>query len=166
MPTDMVVITATGKDKPGLTAEITEFIARANGNIVDIDAFSMRGLFAIFMIVDFRATVIPFEKLRSRLMDIGNRVGLVVTVGTWIPGRRRGEKRLVLLTTIGKDRPGIVACVSRFLHKRNVNIERIRMIAHGELNCMEVLTDISDLSTGFWTLGVALGMYVKRLDRT
>ena len=55
MSKPFVVITATGKDKPGLTTEITESIAKAKGNIVDIEAFSMRGLFAIFMIVDCRA---------------------------------------------------------------------------------------------------------------
>ena len=51
MSEPFVVITATGKDKPGLTTEITELIANADGNIVDIEAFSMRGLFAIFMIL-------------------------------------------------------------------------------------------------------------------
>jgi phosphoserine phosphatase len=147
--TGVVAITATGKDKPGLIAEMTEAIAHANGNIVDIDAFSIRGLFAIFMIVDCRAMVTPFEELRSQLMDIGDRIGLTVDLRPWVPGRRRGEKKLVLLTTIGKDRPGIVAKVSRFLHKSNVNIERIRMIAHGELNCMEIHADASEISTGF-----------------
>ena len=146
----MVTITATGRDKPGLIAELTDVIAQANGNIVDIDAFSMRGLFAIFMIVDCHAMVKPFIKLKSHLIDLGNRVDLVVIVKPWVPGRRKGEKKLVLLTTIGKDRPGIVVWISKFLYKMNVNIERIKMIAYGELNCMEILTDISDLSTGFF----------------
>ncbi|MBT8171669.1 phosphoserine phosphatase SerB, partial [Candidatus Bathyarchaeota archaeon] len=34
---------------------------------------------------------------------------------------------------------------SRFLSQKNVNIERIRMIAYAELNAMEILIDINDL---------------------
>jgi phosphoserine phosphatase len=146
MSETFVVITATGKDKPGLTTEITESISQVNGNIVDIEAFSMRGLFAIFMIVDCRNMTVPFESLRTQLMDIGKKIGLDVNIEPLPAGRRKCGKKLVLLTTLGKDRPGIVAKVSRFLSENNANIERIRMIAYGELNAMEILIDINDIS--------------------
>ncbi|NIQ05033.1 MAG: ACT domain-containing protein, partial [Candidatus Korarchaeota archaeon] len=129
MTMDFAVITATGKDKPGLIAEITDAIARANANIVDIEAFSMRGLFAIFMIVDCRATVVPVETLKAQLVGIGSKIGLDLTMEPYVAGRRKGEKKLALLTTIGKDKPGIVARVSKFLSERKANIERIRMVA-------------------------------------
>lgn len=145
MSKPFVVITATGKDKPGLITEITELIANVNGNIVDIEAFSMRGLFAIFMIVDCRAMSLCLENLRSQLMDMGKKIGLDVNIEALPSGRRKSGKKLVLLTTLGKDQPGIVAAVSRFLSKNNANIERIRMIAYGELNAMEILIDINDL---------------------
>jgi len=145
MAIDFAVITATGKDKPGLIADITGAIARANANIVDIEAFSMRGLFAIFMIVDCRAITMPVEALNARLLDIGSRIGLEVNLEPYVAGRFKSEKKLALLTTLGKDRPGIVAGISRFLSEKKANIERIRMIAYGELNVMEITTDISDL---------------------
>jgi phosphoserine phosphatase len=149
MVTDFAVITATGKDKPGLIAEITNAIAGANVNILDIEAFSMRGLFAIFMIADCRAARISVEALKAQLVDIGSEIGLDVTLEPYVAGRQKGEKKPVLLTTIGKDRPGIVAEVSKFLSEKKANIERIRMIASGELNVMEILIDISDLSYSF-----------------
>jgi len=147
MSKHFVMVTATGKDKPGLTTEITELIANANGNIVDIEAFSMRALFAIFMIVDCRAISISLENFRSQLMEMGKKIGLDVNVEHLPSGRRKSGKKLVLLTTLGKDRPGIVAAVSRFLSQNNANIERIRMIAYGELNAMEILIDINDITT-------------------
>lgn len=149
MTIDFAVITATGKDKPGLIAEITEAITRANVNIVDIEAFSMRGLFAIFMIGDCRAAIIPIESLKAQLLDVGSDIGLEVTMEPYIAGRRKVMKKLVLLTTLGKDRLGIVATISDFLYRINANIERIRMVAHGELNAMEILTDIGDLPSEF-----------------
>ena len=145
MPMGFAMITATGKDMPGLIAEITDVLAGANGNIVDIEAFSMRGLFAIFMIVDCRSITIPFERLESQLLGIGREIGLEVIIEPYVAGRRKSGKKLVLLTTLGKDRPGIVARVSRFLSQSNANIERIRMIAYGELNAMEILIDINDI---------------------
>ncbi len=146
MSTSFVVITATGKDKPGLTAEITEMIAKANGNIVDIEAFSMRGLFAIFIILDCCTISVPLESLKNQLLSLGKKIGLEVSIDSIESGRRKIGKKLVLLTTLGKDRPGIVAKVSRFLSQNNANIERIRMIAYGELNAMELLIDINDVS--------------------
>jgi len=139
------MITATGKDKPGLITEITELIANSNGNIVDIEAFSMRGLFAIFMIVDRRCMCVSFEIFRDQLITIGQKVGLDVNIEHLESGRRKAGKKLVLLTTLGKDQPGIVSKVSRFLSENNANIERIRMIAYGQLNAMEILVDINDL---------------------
>ena len=69
-----VMITATGKDKPGLITEITESVAKVNGNIIDIEAFSMRGLFAIFTIVDTRKISVPLESLKTQLMNIGKQI--------------------------------------------------------------------------------------------
>jgi len=146
---NFAVITATGKDKPGLIAEITDAIARANVNIVDIEAFSMRGLFAIFMIVDCRTATIQIGNLKEQLASIGSKIGLELTMEPYVAGRRKGEKKLALLTTIGKDSPGIVAKVSKFLSEKKANIERIRMITSGELNVMEISTDLSDLSSNF-----------------
>jgi phosphoserine phosphatase len=140
------MITATGKDKPGLTTEITELIANEKGNIVDIEAFSMRGLFAIFMIVDCRKMSLPIANLKNQLLSMGKQIGLDVNVEPLPDVKRKSGKKLVLLTTLGKDQPGIVAAVSRFLSQNNVNIERIRMIAYGELNAMEILVDINDLT--------------------
>ena len=37
---ELKVITATGKDKPGLVSQITSIITKANANIVDIEALA------------------------------------------------------------------------------------------------------------------------------
>lgn len=161
MSKSFVVITATGNDKPGLITEITEFIANVNGNIVDIEAFSMRGLFAIFMIVDCRAISFSLEHFKTELMELGNRIDLDINIEELPSGRRKSGKKLVLLTTLGKDRPGIVAKISRFLSENNTNIERIRMIAYGDLNAMEILIDVNNLSISLENFKLALSKICK-----
>jgi phosphoserine phosphatase len=139
------MITATGKDKPGLITKITDLISNENGNIVDIEAFSMRGLFAIFLIMDCRAVTKSIENFRDKLTYMGKMIGLDVNVEPLQSDRRKSGKKLVLLTTLGKDQPGIVATISRFLSLNKANIERIRMTAYGELNAMEILIDINNI---------------------
>jgi len=165
MSKPFVIITATGKDKPGLITEITELITNANGNIVDIEAFSMRGLFAIFMIVDCRTMSASIGRLRDQLMEMGKKIGLDVIVEPLRSGRRKSGKKLVLLTTLGKDQPGIVATISRFLSQNKANIERIRMIAYGELNAMEILIDINDIQLLIEDFKIALSNECKRVGQ-
>ncbi len=161
MSRTFLVITATGKDRPGLITEITELIANSNGNIVDIEAFSMRGLFAIFMIVDCHKMSVSHETLKSKLAIMGTKVGLDINIEPLQAGRRKSGKKLVLLTTMGKDRPGIVAGISRFLSENNANIERIRMIAYGELNAMEILIDLHDITISIEEFKEALNKECK-----
>ncbi|MEM1511971.1 MAG: phosphoserine phosphatase SerB [Candidatus Jordarchaeales archaeon] len=143
---DMVVVTATGRDRPGLVAELTSIVAGVNGNIVDIEEIVMRGLFAIFMIVDLSRAFTSMEELRERIVAKGREVGLQVSVEPYVPGRRKADKKLVFINILGKDRPGIVAAVSSLLRDYNVNIERIRMIARGEMFAMEMVADVSEVS--------------------
>lgn len=143
---EMVVVTAIGRDRPGLVAELTGVIAGVNGNIVDIEEVVVRGLFAMFMIVDLSmATASPGE-LREALLAKGRELGLQVSVEPYVPGRRKADKRLVYINVLGKDRPGIVAAISSLLRDYNINIERIRMIARGEMFAMEMIADVSDAS--------------------
>jgi len=162
---DFVVITATGRDKPGLIAKITNAIAHGKGNIIDIEAFSMRGLFAIFMIVDCHNLTIPISSLEAELREIGDKIGLDVTIEPYEVGRRRSEKKLALLTTIGKDKPGIVAGISKFLFDKGANIERIRMRAYDELNVMEMSLDLSDLSSSFEDFKTSLENACREVDQ-
>ncbi len=165
MSQNFVIITATGKDKPGLITEITELITNAKGNIIDIEAFSMRGLFAIFMIVDCCAISISFDDLRSRLMDLGRNIGLDVNLDPLPSSRRKSGKNLVLLTTLGKDQIGIVSKISRFLSENDANIERIRMIAYGQLNAMEILIDIKNISVSIEDFKTKLSEECKKVGQ-
>ena len=58
------------------------------------------------------------------------------------------DKELVFITVIGKDRKGIVATISGFLYKENINIVDInqRIMADGYF-VMTMLVDIKDAAT-------------------
>ena len=144
-PTKLIIVSALGRDRPGLVSGLTNVIADVDANIVDVEETVLRGLFAMFMIVDIRLATVSVEELKDRLEKKGTEVGLQVSVEPYVEGRRKPEKELALITILGKDRPGIVAKTSTLLGNYNINIEKIRMIARGEMIAMEMLVDLSDL---------------------
>lgn len=139
----MLCFSAVGLYIPGIVAQITEKIFKMNGNIVDVEENCRRGLFSIFLVVDFTASSLPTDHVFGALKDLEIETGLKVILDQYHEKAAtlsaRSENHLV--TIIGIDRPGIIAGVSRFFHSMNIMIERCRMIARGRLFSMEMVID-------------------------
>ncbi len=77
---ELVVISVTGADKPGIVAGITAILAKHNVNIVDIAQTVVRGIFSMIMIVDLSTGNITLPKLREELYIKGKELGVEVSV--------------------------------------------------------------------------------------
>ena len=142
----LIVISATGEDEPGLVAKITREIAERKYNIIDIEETVIQGLFSIIMIVEIPdADMAKLPTLQETYQQLEKSTRLLISVKPYKEGRRPAESDFSVITIIGKDRPGIVARVSSFLYEKNVNINRIKMIARGDIIAMELHVDIKDL---------------------
>ena len=145
MKDNLFVITVLGRDRKGLVAEITSKLAENNLNIIDIEQSVIHGLFSMFMLVDFSNSKRDIDEIKGQLYDSAKKIGVDLTI---TPRSEYGyedegnEKDIIKITIIGKDRPGIVATVSRKLFELNLNIERIKMIARGDLLAMEMSADL------------------------
>jgi phosphoserine phosphatase len=143
----LIVVSATGEDEPGLVAKITKEIADRKYNIIDIEETVVRGLFSIILIVEIPdAEVANLASLRETYQQLEKRTRLLISVKDYKEGRRPAESDFSVITIIGKDRPGIVARMSGFLYSKNVNINRIKMIARGDFIAMELHVDIKGLT--------------------
>ncbi len=142
----LYVISAVGKDKPGLVYSVTRILAEAGINIVDIDARSVRGHFSMFLVVDIGPSGCTYEEMMSRLAPVHSQFGLGLHTEPYEAGRRKAHKRMMVLTVMGADRPGIVAEVSGICARHSVNIESVKMIARGEYIASEFSVDTSDLA--------------------
>ena len=152
MDDQLYIITVQGLDRPGLVAGISEILANANVNLVDVDQTVIRKLFAMFMIADFTNSNKEFERIREDLSKKAKELGMKVSIEPYVFDeslRKKEERSLILLTIIGKDRPGIVARFSRICADNNVNVERTRMIARGETIALEMLVNIEGLRIDF-----------------
>jgi phosphoserine phosphatase len=140
-------LSAIGLDSPGLVSKITNTIFQMNGNILDVEENCRKGLFSIFLIVDFSASSRTMEEITATLNDLSGETGLKVIVGIYDESELSylAEKESHVVTILGEDKPGIIAKVSDFFHGHHINIESCRMIARGKFFSMEMGIDTSQM---------------------
>lgn len=73
------LITAVGKDRPGLIAGLTTAIAEVGGNIEDLDEVVMRGVFVMSVLVSLEGSA-TMDELKDRVRRRGEELGLKVEV--------------------------------------------------------------------------------------
>lgn len=144
----MISFSAIGCDTPGLVAKITRTIFKLNGNIVDVEENCRRGLFSIFLVIDFSASSDSMEKIIVALGEMDQETGLKIVLDRFDPAAidYSGRHENHLVTVTGIDRPGIIAKISAFFYRRNINIEKCRMIARGKLFTMEMRIDTQKMA--------------------
>lgn len=142
----LYVISAVGKDQPGLVHSVSKILADLSINIVDIEARAVRGHFSMFLVVDLSTSKSSYAEMMQAVAAIRTKFELGLNVEPYAAGRRKAHKQLMLLTVMGLDRPGIVAAVSGMCATNNVNIEVVKMIARGEYIAMELTVDTSELA--------------------
>lgn len=143
-----ITLSAIGLDAPGLVWKITERILDLGGNIIDVEEHCRRGLFAVYLEIDFSNSSHPLDHILQKLRALENDTGLKIILKQ-IPSKRTSDevgRGRYIITVLGIDRPGIMAEISKLLAKRNVNIEHCRMIARGEFFSMQMVVDASAIS--------------------
>ena len=161
----MVSLSAIGLDSPGLVAKITNKVYELGGNVIDVEENCRRGLFSIFLIIDFSASSRMIHEISEALQAIGDETGLKVVLGIYDEERiiYRSHKESHMVTILGEDKPGIIARVSTFFHERNINIESCRMIAQGKFFSMEMEIDTSSILS---ESGFSRAEAVERMKRS
>ncbi len=139
----ILTLSAIGLDSPGLVSRITTRAFELGGNIIDVEETCRRGLFSIFLVIDFSFSPHDIDAVSEALHSVGEEAGLKVIIGIFDDesSSYAGQKENHIVTLLGKDRPGIIAGVSNLFHKKKVNIEHCTMIARGEFFSMEMGID-------------------------
>jgi len=143
----IISLSATGLDSPGLVSKITTQVFELDGNIIDVEEICRRGLFSIFLIIDFSGSDVPMQEITAALYRMGEETGLKVVVGIYQEDQiaYSGEKENHVVTVLGEDKPGIIAAVSTFFHQRHINIDSCKMIARGKFFSMEMAINTSQM---------------------
>lgn len=123
-----MMLTALGKDHPGIVKTVSEVLYETRCNIEDSAMTQICGNFAMML-----AVVIPDElsakELEDRLKKLVEQKTLFIDLKPLQkPEKKKAiarEKRRCVLTVSGSDKPGIVYEVTRLLADRNINIATI-----------------------------------------
>src|SRR5512139_979322 len=79
----IISLSATGLDSQGLVSKITTQVFELNGNIIDVEETCRRGLFSIFLIIDFSGSDAPMQEITATLSRMGEETDLKVVLGIY-----------------------------------------------------------------------------------
>ena len=142
---DFYVISVIGEDRVGIVSRVTQFLFKKGFNIIDIEQTVIHSQFTMVILLQPFRVRFQLSRLRTGLSRLANelRMNITVTPLHEFKGLRLAEtKKPYVLTILGADRPGVVAAFSHALAKHRCNIDRIKMIARGELLAMEIWIDL------------------------
>jgi phosphoserine phosphatase len=142
---DHYVISVIGEDRIGIVFEVTQFLFKKGFNIIDIEQSVIHSQFTMVLLIQPFRFRFPLHQLRTALRPLARKLEMKITVTPLhkFKGLRMAEsKKPYVLTILGTDRPGVVASLSSLFAKHRCNIERIKMIARGELLAMEMSVDL------------------------
>jgi ACT domain-containing protein len=74
------IITVLGKDRVGIIAAVSNILAGANVNILDITQTTLQDIFTMIMLVDLTDPNMPFDSLAKKLNDKGEEMGLSIRI--------------------------------------------------------------------------------------
>ena len=117
------MLTALGKDQPGIVAGVTTILYERGCNLEDSAMSRLAGEFAI-MLVFCAPGRLSQAKLERAFRGLSHQLNLVTHLKALTGAERVSPRagRPYLLSVYGADRPGIVSRVSTLLARLNVNI--------------------------------------------
>src|SRR5579864_6643835 len=118
------LLTAFGKDRPGIVAAVTHVVFELGGNLEDASMTRLGGEFAMMLVTGLPTSVTP-AKLQKQLRPLEQKFDLQLSAKAISPALARGGKRAeprYLISVYGTDRPGIVYQVAQALASRKVSI--------------------------------------------
>jgi len=116
-----LVISALGKDKPGIVDRLSKAILDAECNIQDTRMAVLAGEFAILLAVDA-----PWDKLarlEAQLPELQKELGLTIITERSEPAEQTSRLLPYGVDVVALDQPGIVYNLASFFAERSINIE-------------------------------------------
>ncbi len=137
----MILITATGHDRPGMVAAISQKLLAANCNIADATMTRLSGQFSMILAVTAPPEVGSTPDLERQLQSLHASHGLQIHCNDFKRSPSQSDSQngtRYVLSVYGPDNTGLVARVAGILATRNINITDLqtRIAGSNELYVM------------------------------
>ena len=122
----ILVVTVTGKDRPGIIAALTGALYGAGGNLEDASMTILEGEFAMIFLAALKSRLSQ-NKFSRVLNELEAKSGLTISIKEIKRRLVRGERHkrgtaAWTISVLGKDRAGIVYAISKLLADLKLNI--------------------------------------------
>lgn len=125
MESPLYVITAVGRDRPGIIADVTKALWECGCNLEDTSMTRLQREFAMILLVRGNPDL-ALEQLQRRVEPVLEGLGLTFSFRRLEPEEMNGSGETQagrwLITVYGGDQPGIVHRVAALLADRGCNI--------------------------------------------
>jgi ACT domain-containing protein len=74
------ILSVLGEDRVGIVAAVSRVLADSSANIEDIRQTILSGMFSMTMLVTVDEDRTPFDVVQARLAEVGNDLGLQITL--------------------------------------------------------------------------------------
>jgi phosphoserine phosphatase len=140
----IIALTALGRDRPGLVADVSGAVTDLGGNIVHVEQSSIFGLFSMVMLVE-PADLPPGLDLYRFAYELslrGRDFGVDVKAEVVEREHAMRSKDVRVVTIVGSDKPGVMTAITRTVADAKANIERMHHVAQGDLMAFEIWIDV------------------------
>jgi len=120
--TTYLVLTVIGDDKPGLVDSLAKIVAANSGNWLESNMSQLAGKFAGILRVSVADA--QSDQLIKELNSLSDNLKLVIEKVSLESATQ--SNRVLTLSLIGNDRPGIIREISAVLATQNVNVEELQ----------------------------------------
>jgi phosphoserine phosphatase len=133
MAREQLILTFTGRDAPGITAQLSSILAKAGARLDDVEQVTVQGLLTL----SFAVALDDPEPALKDLLSAANGLGLQLEFRKVADGAEAPQERYALTVIARTLGPAALQAVAEVLAAHGANIEHIRRLSEGGLACVE-----------------------------
>lgn len=141
-----MALTALGRDKRGLIAELSGAVTDLGGNVIHVDQSSIYGFFLLFMLIEpvDLPPGLDIYRFAYELTLRGRDAGVEVRADVAPRDLATKAKDVRVVTIVGSDKPGVMRAFTKTIADQKANIERMHHVAQGQFMAFEIWIDVSE----------------------
>lgn len=140
---NLLMVTVSGQDRPGITAIFTRILMAHNVEVVDVEQASLQNLLGLYFLLDLSKAKESKDSVIKDLLFEASRLNLTLNFRLFNPNEVRpvSQRNLYVLTHFGGTRA--LAELSKILGEENANIEMISTLSHHETRSVEMTINVN-----------------------
>jgi len=135
-PQMTLLVTVTGRDRPGVTSRLFSILAAHELSVVDVEQVVIRGRLVLGVLLSCGGSP-DLTAIHRQVTAVAADLGLdaEITAGAAEPDRRRGSLHVTVLGSLLA--PAAIAAIAGRIAASGANIDRISRLAHRPVTCIE-----------------------------